>query len=58
VEAGQVARAAFLLGPDEGVSLMRSFAHTDGVIISRNRRVETEGFGRYILEKQNKRAMA
>ncbi len=58
VEAGQVARAAFLLGADEGLSLMRCFAHTDGVIVTGHKRTETDGFGQYILEKQKTRATA
>jgi len=58
VEAGVLARSAFILGPGDGLSLMRNFAQVDGAIVTGTSRYETSGFGRYVLENNKARAMA
>jgi len=54
-QAGILSTAAFILGRKEGLDLLRRCHPSEGCIVCEDERVETAGFGKYVLEPGRER---
>ena len=50
VEAGIIATAAFVLGPEKGLLLIEDCHHVEGCMWLNDRRLRTSGFDRYVIQ--------